>query len=125
MGLRFPWWVFSWAGDGTAFGQCPQTYSKNHSEQHSDKETPLGTAKRPLPSQLSSVVGTHLIYGCSFFAYSWKLPAYNGAFLLTIDNLAFLLTIGASLLTALAFYLQLELFYLPQESASNQGLKGL
>ena len=24
--------------------------------------------------------------GCSFFAYNWKLPAYSGAFLLTIDN---------------------------------------
>ena len=27
--------------------------------------------------------------GCSFFAYSWKLPAYSGAFLLTIDNFSF------------------------------------
>ena len=27
--------------------------------------------------------------GCGFFAYSWKLPAYNGAFLLTIDNFSF------------------------------------
>ena len=25
----------------------------------------------------------------SFFAYSWKLPAYSGAFLLTIDNFCF------------------------------------
>ena len=24
--------------------------------------------------------------GCSFFAYSWKIPAYSGAFLLTVDN---------------------------------------
>ena len=30
------------------------------------------------------------LWGCSFFAYNWKLPAYNKAFLLTI--LAFLLT---------------------------------
>ena len=53
--------------------------------------------------------------GCCFFAYSWKLPAYSGAFLLTIDSfsfftyswsfffplavLAFSLTIGAFLLT--------------------------
>ena len=29
------------------------------------------------------------INGCSFFAYSWKLPTYNGAFLLTIDNFSF------------------------------------
>ena len=25
-----------------------------------------------------------------FFAYSWKLPAYSGAFLVTIDNVSFL-----------------------------------
>ena len=27
--------------------------------------------------------------GCGFFAYSWKLPAYNGAPLLTVDNFGF------------------------------------
>ena len=27
--------------------------------------------------------------GCGFFAYSWKLPAYSGAFLLTVDNSSF------------------------------------
>ena len=27
--------------------------------------------------------------GCNFFAYSWKLPAYGGAFLLTIDNFSY------------------------------------
>ena len=27
--------------------------------------------------------------GCGFFAYNWKLPAYSGAFLLTIDNFSF------------------------------------
>ena len=42
-------------------------------------------------------------FGCGFSAYSWKLAAYSGAFLLTIDNLAFLLTIEAFLLTVLAF----------------------
>ena len=30
-----------------------------------------------------------VLSGCSFFAYSWKLPAYSGAFLLTIDKLSF------------------------------------
>ena len=40
-----------------------------------------------------------IIPGCSFFAYSWKLPAYNGAFLLTVENSSFLLTVGAFLLT--------------------------
>ena len=28
-------------------------------------------------------------FGCGFFACSWKLPAYSGAFLLTVDNLSF------------------------------------
>ena len=27
--------------------------------------------------------------GCGFFADSWKLPAYSGAFLLTVDNFSF------------------------------------
>ena len=33
----------------------------------------------------------HLVFsfGCGFFAYSWKLPAYSGAFLLTVDNFSF------------------------------------
>ena len=30
--------------------------------------------------------------GCNFFAYSWKIPAYSGAFLLTIDNFSLLIT---------------------------------
>ena len=30
-----------------------------------------------------------LFEGCSFFAYSWKLPAYSGALLLTVDNFSF------------------------------------
>ena len=39
-----------------------------------------------------------LLEGCGFLAYSWKLPAYNGAFLLThLKILAFLLTVGAVL----------------------------
>ena len=29
------------------------------------------------------------LLGCGFLAYSWKLPAYSGAFLLTIDNFSF------------------------------------
>ena len=29
------------------------------------------------------------IFGCSFLAYSWKLPTYSGAFLLAIDNFSF------------------------------------
>ena len=54
------------------------------------------------------------------FAYNWKLPAYSELFYLQLTILAFLFTIGASLLTA--FYLQFELF---AYSASNKGLKEL
>ena len=66
--------------------------------------------------------------------YSWKLPAYNEAFLLV---LAFLLTIGAFLLTIFWFLLTVGAFLftffltvgvflcLLWESVSNKGLKGL
>ena len=59
--------------------------------------------------------------GCGFFAYSWKLPAYSGAFLLTVDNFSFF-TYSFSV-----FAYRLELFCLRWESASklNKGLKGL
>ena len=30
--------------------------------------------------------GTRRLFGCNFFAYSRKLPAYSGALLLTVDN---------------------------------------
>ena len=30
-----------------------------------------------------------ILLGCSLFAYTWKLPAYSGAFLLAIDNFSF------------------------------------
>ena len=36
---------------------------------------------------VTSVKGKKL--GCGFFAYNWKLPAYSGALLLTIDNFSF------------------------------------
>ena len=39
---------------------------------------------------------------CSFSGYSWKLPAYNGVFLLTVVFGSFLLTTVAFLLTILA-----------------------
>ena len=46
------------------------------------------------------------VKGMRLFAYSWKLPAYSGAFLLTVDNFDYfaynfsiLLTVGAFLLT--------------------------
>ena len=34
-------------------------------------------------------VAVPIRFGCSFFAYSWKLPAYSGAFSLTVDNFSF------------------------------------
>ena len=47
----------------------------------------------------------------AFFAYSWRLPAYSGAFLLTVDDFSFfayswsfLLTVSAFLLTVGAFF---------------------
>ena len=48
----------------------------------------------------------------SFFAYSWKLAAYSGAFRLQLTVLAFLLTVGALLLTALAFLLTVGAYLL-------------
>ena len=42
------------------------------------------------------------------FAYSWKLPACSGAFLLTVDNFSFLLTVSAFLLTVGALLLTMR-----------------
>ena len=59
--------------------------------------------------------------GCGFFAYNSKLPAYSGAFLLTVDNFSFFtLTVGVFLLAALAPLLTVGAFLF----ASNKGLKG-
>ena len=64
--------------------------------------------------------------GCGFFAYSWKLPAYSGAFYLQLTILAFLLTIGAFLLTVLASLLTVGAFLLTVGAfAPNKGLEGL
>ena len=53
-----------------------------------------------------------LFFGCGFFAYSWKLPAYSGASLLTVVKFSFLVTVGAFLLTILAFLLTIGAFLL-------------
>ena len=37
----------------------------------------------------SGVTLDPIFEGCGFFAYSWKLPAYSGAFLLTVGNFSF------------------------------------
>ena len=52
------------------------------------------------------------VFGCGFFAYSWKLPSYSGAFYLRLTILAFLLTVGAFLLTILASLLTVGAFLL-------------
>ena len=43
--------------------------------------------------------------GYRFSAYNWQLPAYNGAFLLTVVFGSFFLTIELALLTIEAFLL--------------------
>ena len=73
----------------------------------------------------NSWIGISIVFGCSFFAYSWKLPAHSGAFLLTVGNFSSLLTVGAFLLTILAFLLTVELLCLQWESASEKYLNGL
>ena len=47
------------------------------------RRTAVGLAERKLRTPLLNSEWMQ------FFAYSWKLPAYSGAFLLTIDNLSF------------------------------------
>ena len=56
----------------------------------------LGVTERaPWRSSQRVVAGVSNVFeipidiGCNFFAYSWKLPAYSGAFLLTIDSFIF------------------------------------
>ena len=58
------------------------------------------------PNTLKTTMScVHLLQkGCSFFAYSWKLLAYSGAFLLSVDNFSFLLRVGAFLLPISAFF---------------------
>ena len=67
-----------------------------------------------------------VFFGCSFFAYSWKLPAYSWSVLLTIDNLSFFrfqLELFAYSFSFFAY--SWSLFADSGESASNKGLKGL
>ena len=52
-----------------------------------------------------NAISTKKILGCNFFAYSWKLPAYSGAFDLQLTILAFYLQFYLLLLTILAFLL--------------------
>ena len=47
------------------------------------------------PSSLVPERSKQFIFGMRLFAYSWKLPACSGAFVLTVVLGSFLLTIGA------------------------------
>ena len=64
---------------------------------NTSRTNPLGS-----PRQISRFSGEILEEGCSFFAYSWKLPAYSWAFSLTVVFGSF-------------FCLQFELFCLQFE----------
>ena len=108
---------------------------KMHQGIHSGK----GNVAGPLPDLRPHQGWAQFSFGCGFFAYSWKLPAYSGFFWLTVGSflltvelfylqlaiLASLLTVGAFLLTILAFLLTILAFLLTVGSASNKGLKGL
>ena len=50
--------------------------------------------------------------GMRLFAYSWKLPAYSGAFLLAVDNLSFCAYSWSFFISALAFLLAVGAFLL-------------
>ena len=59
----------------------------------------------------------------AFFAYSWKLPAYSGAFLLTVDKFS-LFTYSRSFFPySFSFFTYSWSFF--AYSASSEGLKGL
>ena len=66
-----------------------------------------------------------LILDAAFVAYSWELPAYSGACLLTVVFRSFLLTAGAFLLTASALLLTVAAFCLQWEIASNKHRNGM
>ena len=60
------------------------------------------------------------------FAYSKKLPAYNGAFLLTVDNFSFFSHNWRFFVYNFSFLAySWSFFSLQWESACNKGLKGL
>ena len=66
------------------------------------------------------------ICGCGFFAYSWKLPAYSGAFLLTVDHFSIFTYNWSFFAYNFSFFAyNWSLFCLQWKSASNKGLKGL
>ena len=57
-----------------------------------------------------------LFGGCNLFAFNWKLPAYSGAFLLTIVFGSFFIYRGSfPAYNFLAFFLMIEAFLLTME----------
>ena len=75
-----------------------------------------GGAKKGSPLEHGGVCFFFFSEGCSFFAYSWKLPAYSGAYLLTSNNVSLFTYSGSFFNYILSFfYVQLELFGLQWE----------
>ena len=66
------------------------------------------TLKMAILPLFSRVVLEVIKIGMQLSAYSWKLPAYSGAFLVTVVFGAFLITIGAFSLTIFAFWPSVE-----------------
>ena len=63
---------------------------------------------------------------CGFSAYSWKLPAYSGAFLLTVDKFSFFTDNWSFFAYSFSFLTNSWSFFCLQwESATNKGLKAL
>ena len=59
------------------------------------------------------------------FAYSWKLPAYSGAFLITIDNFSCFAYSWSFFAYDFSFLLTAQAFLLTVENVSNKNLNGL
>ena len=70
-----------------------------------------------LPLEPQIFMSMNMIMGCSFFAYNWKLPAYNWASLLTVVEEVFL--------QIELFYLQWELSCSQWEACASEHLNGL
>ena len=60
--------------------------------------------------------------GYGFFAYSWKLPAYSGVFVLTVENFSFFTYSWSFFAYSFSFFAYSWSFFCLQcESASNKG----
>ena len=62
------------------------------------------------------------LFGCNFFAYSWKLPAYS----LTVDTFGFVAYNWSFFVYSFSFFTyKWSFFAYSAKSASNKRLKGL